>query len=391
MKVCVFGGQQEGAGLLPFGGRTARSHETEVTDADKAVGEDVEEKAADELLRGQPDESVGPGLLIVACAEGHRIYVQGDDALVGDGGAVGVLAEVAEDMLWAEEGRFGIGVPFDFPQAPDESFEGWAGFQVSDALGEENFSVLERLLEAVEKLSPEQVGQSADGYQEVVSCRDPLGAVLAEAPGGDHDVQVDVGEQVLVPCVQDRGEAGQSVEPGPPLGQLEQRLGCGLKEEVVKERLVLEEQGAELVRQGEHHMEVSSGQEPLAALGDPADFLQALTLGAMPIPAGVEGPTFITASVFAGFQVPSPGGGPALEDVADDLALLAAHGVVLHVRFGVDTKDIAELGRGVCRSRQTLVQDYFFGLHGLPPSLWSFWRASQGLSMVCRKALLTWV
>ncbi len=117
----------------------------------------------------------------------------------------------------------------------------------------------------------------------------------------------------------------------------------------------------------------------LAALGDPPDFLQTLTLGTMAVSAGVESQALKSASVFTGFQVPAEGGGSATEDVANDLSLLGTHGVVVHVGFGMDSQDIAELDRGVYRRRQPRAQAYFFGLHGLPPSLWSFWRASQGL------------
>lgn len=130
MKGCVFGGQQERAGFFPFGVHITRSQEAEVPDADKSVGEDMEEKAADKLLCGQSDKSVGTGLVVVSRTEGNGFSVKGQDPLVGDGGAVGVMTEVAEDMLRAEEGRFGVSVPLDSPQVPDESFEGGAGFQV---------------------------------------------------------------------------------------------------------------------------------------------------------------------------------------------------------------------------------------------------------------------
>ena len=66
-----------------------------------------------------------------------------------------------------------------------------------------NLQRIERLLETVEKLSTEQVGQGAHGYQETVSCRDPAGTVRVESPGSDHDVEVDVQVEVLIPCVQD--------------------------------------------------------------------------------------------------------------------------------------------------------------------------------------------
>jgi len=150
----VFGGQQEGAGLFPFGGGVAGGQEAEVPDADKAVREDVQEKATKELLGVKTDDAVGAGLMVVACAEGHNVAVRREDALVGDGGSMGVMAEVSEDMLGPEEGRLGVGVPLDPLEVPNEPFEGGAGFQVPESLGEVKFSLIECLLETVEKLCP---------------------------------------------------------------------------------------------------------------------------------------------------------------------------------------------------------------------------------------------
>jgi len=79
----VRSGQQKGAGRFPFGGGIAGCEQAEVTDADKAVGEDVEEESAEELPGGQADDSVGAGLRVVACPEGDGFSVKGEDALVG--------------------------------------------------------------------------------------------------------------------------------------------------------------------------------------------------------------------------------------------------------------------------------------------------------------------
>ena len=138
------------------------------------------------------------------------------------------------------------------------------------------------------------------------------------------------------------------------------------------------------MRQGEDHMEVTGGQKPLASLGDPTDLLQVLTLGAMAVAAGVEGQAVKAASVFTGFQVASEGGRSAGEDVAYDFSLLAADRTGLHVGIGMDTKDIAKLYRRPCGRGEPRVGDYFFRLHGLPPSALSFGRVSKGLSIVCR-------
>jgi hypothetical protein len=46
------------------------------------------------------------------------------------------MAEVAEEMLGAEEGRFGVAVPFDSSQGSHKAFEGGWSLKVLGSLGE---------------------------------------------------------------------------------------------------------------------------------------------------------------------------------------------------------------------------------------------------------------
>ena len=69
----------------------------------------------------------------------------------------------------------------------------------------------------------------------------------------------------------------------------------------------------------------------------------------------------------------SEAGCSAMEDVTDDLSLLAAYRMVLHVGVGMGAKDVGQLWGG-----------YFLDLHGLPPFFSRFWSASQGPWIVFR-------
>jgi hypothetical protein len=80
IHVCMFRGRpKQGAGLLPFGGGVSGCEQPEVTDTNKPVGKDVEEKAADKHVGGQVDKPVGAGSKVVACAEGNRVSIKGED------------------------------------------------------------------------------------------------------------------------------------------------------------------------------------------------------------------------------------------------------------------------------------------------------------------------
>jgi len=53
--------QDQTAGVLEFGFGVSWGHQSIVTDADEAWGQDMEEETADELLGGDSDESVCAG------------------------------------------------------------------------------------------------------------------------------------------------------------------------------------------------------------------------------------------------------------------------------------------------------------------------------------------
>ena len=64
---------REGLASVAFG------EEAIVTDAVKAVGQGVEEKAADELVRGKPHDAFAPAAAIVLVGERDMIVVDGDE------------------------------------------------------------------------------------------------------------------------------------------------------------------------------------------------------------------------------------------------------------------------------------------------------------------------
>jgi hypothetical protein len=110
----------------------------------------MEQETADELLCGQADESVGPRVLVIPGTEGNGLPIEGDESLVGDGGAVGVMGQVAKDMLGTIERGLGVGIPFDSSQVAQESFEGG---RVLEAGREAKIALTPGLLEAVEELA----------------------------------------------------------------------------------------------------------------------------------------------------------------------------------------------------------------------------------------------
>ena len=71
-------------------GAIAGGEQAVVTDAMEAVGQDVEEKATDELVRGKPHDAAAAAAAIILIGERHLIVIDGDKSRIGDRGAMRV-------------------------------------------------------------------------------------------------------------------------------------------------------------------------------------------------------------------------------------------------------------------------------------------------------------
>ena len=93
---------------------SAVGEEALVADAVKAVGQHVEEEAADELRRceGHDLVAVAAFCTVILPGEGDAVVVEADQAAVGDGDAVGVAAEIGEHRFRPGEGPLGVDHPF---------------------------------------------------------------------------------------------------------------------------------------------------------------------------------------------------------------------------------------------------------------------------------------
>lgn len=92
---------------------------------DKARGQNVQEKAADELLGGDADQSVLSGFVIISCAKCKCIFCKADQALVGDGYAVSVATDIVVGVLGTTERSFGVDHPLLAPELSSKTFEVW--------------------------------------------------------------------------------------------------------------------------------------------------------------------------------------------------------------------------------------------------------------------------
>lgn len=81
-----------------------------MADAVKALGQDVEQDAADELVCGERHDLLpfNPAAAVVLVAEGDAAVVEADQPAVRDSDSVGVARQVREHRLGSGERRLGV-------------------------------------------------------------------------------------------------------------------------------------------------------------------------------------------------------------------------------------------------------------------------------------------
>ena len=125
-----------------------------------------------------------------------------------------------------------------------------------------------------------------------------------------------------------------------------QGVGGGPEEDAVDERLVLQGDGGDRLRDGEDDVEVRGVEELGVTVLDPLGPGQRLAAGAVPVAAGVVPDAGVVAAI-ALLDMPAEGGGPAGLDRVHDPPLGGRQGALLRAAIGlaVAAEDVRPLQR----------------------------------------------
>jgi hypothetical protein len=82
-----------------------------VADADQALGQNVDEEAAQELIYGDRHDLLLAAVRIVFPEKRDPIILERSQSMVGDGDTVRVASEIVQNMLGTAEGWLGIDDP----------------------------------------------------------------------------------------------------------------------------------------------------------------------------------------------------------------------------------------------------------------------------------------
>ena len=158
----------------------------------EAAGQDVDQKAADELVRRQGHDLVAGSTLlpVILPFEANAFVVTRYQSAVGDGDAVGVAAEIGEYGVWSGKRAFGIDHPFHIAQGSEMFGEGCFIAQMLEFTEEVEASGLVRVAKPFEEQSAEQPRQHAHGQEEAGPTIDPALTIRGDAAARHNTVDV---------------------------------------------------------------------------------------------------------------------------------------------------------------------------------------------------------
>lgn len=89
-----------------------------MANADQALGQNVHQEPAQELIRGDRHDLLLAAVRIIFPAKRHSIILDGNQSMVGDGDPMCITTEVVQNMVGTTEGRFGVNDPVLSEQFP---------------------------------------------------------------------------------------------------------------------------------------------------------------------------------------------------------------------------------------------------------------------------------
>jgi len=202
----------------------------------------MQQETSQELLRGECHLSVFIAVSIIFPAKGNLVMLEGQQAVVGDGDAMGVAGEIAQHMMGSAEGWLGIDDPVLTEQGTQEGAENFLILQGLENSAELELALLKSSLQSGYELTAKDPTQHSYGKEEGIAGMDPLGVIGGQTAGWDEAVDVGMMQQVLAPGMEDRKETDLCAQVARVHGYLEEGLRTGAEQEVVEDLLVLQRQ-----------------------------------------------------------------------------------------------------------------------------------------------------
>ena len=290
-----------------------------MTDANEALGEQMQEEAAQELIQGYGHQFLLVVVSRVAPTKCDLTVGQRDQAMVGDGHAMGVAAEILEHIFGAAEGWFGVDDPVLAEQRSQPGSEDLGLCEQRQIAGKMKLAMLKGRLERGDELAAKHPPEHVNGKKEARVRSNPAGVIEREPAGGDDTVDMGMKQEFLVPGVQHAEKADLGPEMCGVPRHLQKGFCAGPQQQTIDDLFVLQSERSQLRRQSEDDMEVGRGEQFVASGLDPAFASGRLTLRAMAITTAVirDGGTMSATGAF--IDVAAECGGATARDGEQDL------------------------------------------------------------------------
>jgi hypothetical protein len=133
----------------------------------------VEKETSEELLARERHLAFLLAVGVVLPEEGDAVILKGQQAMIGDGDAMGVASQVMEHALGSSERGFGINDPILTEEGSEEGSERLRVAQRLQASGEDELPLTETPLQAGHEFASEDTTEHFDREQEGVVGMNP--------------------------------------------------------------------------------------------------------------------------------------------------------------------------------------------------------------------------
>jgi len=166
-------------------------------DSHEAFWQYMQEEAAEEVHGVESHDALLAAVRIIAPEKADALSVEGGDAVVADGHAMGVAAEVTQHVFRSAEGRLGMDVPFLFAELVDQLFERGRIAESSSRTSEVKQVLAVEVAESCEELLTEDGAQNGNRQEEHgMTGMNPALVIGRQSAAGNDCVDMIMGQQV---------------------------------------------------------------------------------------------------------------------------------------------------------------------------------------------------
>ena len=254
----------------------------------------MHQETPDKLFMAESDLPFRITGFLSARREGDFCFRDGKDPVVGDCNPVCIPSKILNCIAKSVKGLFDVRTPVLSVKTAFESFPFKGILQCFAGSGKHKLLLLMQRIQKCEIFPLELISQDSDRDEKFCG-RFPDSLVRSKPASGDDAVHMDMVVQFLVPGVEHLDDPGLRSKVFVIGRQFQKSFGGAFMEQVVKKLLVTIDQGVKFMGECKHHMEVRGVNDFRPAFIHPDFFQDGLTVGAVPVAAGIVVERYMSA------------------------------------------------------------------------------------------------